>query len=258
MGPRREGNGRRPPPLAHLPPRPRRAFPGAAASACPAGASHRGSPRHGRTQPPPPRLAQPGRALPALPSFPLLPLSVSPAAAPPPPALPASASRESLAPPTAARSTSGARRAGRLAPTPPSPPTRRPLPAGTRRYATAEKGAGAPAAEHVTAGRGGARRSRASPPPSARTGCGSRGVVAPPRGALRRGREGSPRCSPALWRSGRGVGWVGPARQRSAKPASAGAGGDRGAGVLLLRPGGRNHRSERPQGHQVHLLAQHC
>lgn len=171
-------------------------------------------PGTGRTQPPPPRLAQPGRALPALPSFPLLPLSVSPAAAPPPPALPASASRESLAPPTAARSTSGARRAGRLAPTPPSPPTRRPLPAGTRRYATAEKGAGAPAAEHVTAGRGAPlpRLSASLRPDGLRE---PRGCGAPSRRSAER-TGGQPAVQPraVAQREGRGLGWAGPAAFR--------------------------------------------
>lgn len=163
----------------------------------------------------PPRSAWPrSPRSPFLPSFPLLPLSVSPAAAPPPPALPASASRESLAPPTAARSTSGARRAGRLAPTPPSPPTRRPLPAGTRRYATAEKGAGAPAAEHVTAGRGAPlpRLSASLRPDGLRE---PRGCGAPSRRSAER-TGGQPAVQPraVAQREGRGLGWAGPAAFR--------------------------------------------
>lgn len=212
-------------------------------------------PRRGFTSRLPPAQGARNRLLPASLSLAALsPLSL-PSFLPPPPPLgvpgsgPSSprpscerVTRESRA--TNRRSVNKRRAPGGPARPHPAQPADEAPPAGRHpalRHRRERRGSAGSRARDGGAGRAAPAPLRLPPPPSARTGCGSRGVVAPPRGALRRGREGSPRCSPALWRSGRGVGWVGPARQRSAKPASAGAGGDRGAGVLLLRPGGRNH-----------------
>lgn len=264
MGPRREGNGRRPPPLAHLPPRPRRAFPGAAASACPAGASHRGSPRHRAhaTASSPPRSAWPRS-----PRSPFLPSFLPP---PPPLGVPGSGpssprpscervTRESRA--TNRRSVNKRRAPGGPARPHPAQPADEAPPAGRHpalRHRRERRGSAGSRARDGGAGRAAPAPLRLPPPGRA---AGAAGLWRPLAALCgedgRAARGAAPRCGAA------GGAWVGLGRPGSVPPnrpllALVEIGVPVCSCCVLVAEIIAWLRSERPQGHQVHLLAQHC